>query len=133
MSDRSIRLSVLLLFSCVIDTWSQDPATARHGMVVSGDSLATVAGVDVLKRGGNAIDAAVAVGFTLAVTHPQAGNLGGGGFMLLRLADGKASVIDFREKAPGASTRDMFLDSLGNPIPKRSEHGAVAAGVPGTV
>jgi gamma-glutamyltranspeptidase/glutathione hydrolase len=101
-------------------------------MVVSAESLATVAGVEVLKSGGNAVDAAVAVGFMLAVTYPEAGNIGGGGFMVLRLAGGRATMIDFREKAPAAATRDMFLDTQGNPAEGRSVVGPLAAGVPGT-
>lgn len=86
------------------------PVRARQGMVASVDALATRVGVDILRRGGNAVDAAVAVGYALAVTHPQAGNIGGGGFMMLRTKDGKTTAIDFREMAPEQATRDMFLD-----------------------
>ncbi|STQ08641.1 gamma-glutamyltranspeptidase [Enterobacter cloacae] len=86
------------------------PVRATHGMVASVDALATKVGVDILKQGGNAVDAAVAVGYALAVTHPQAGNLGGGGFMMLRTKDGKTTAIDFREMAPAQASRDMFLD-----------------------
>lgn len=86
------------------------PVRAQQGMVASVDALATQVGVDILKQGGNAVDAAVAVGYALAVTHPQAGNLGGGGFMLLRTKDGNTTAIDFREMAPAGATRDMFLD-----------------------
>lgn len=103
------------------------------GIVVSADSLATDVGLKILKKGGNAVDAAVAVGFTLAVTYPRAGNLGGGGFMVLRLSDGTKTTIDYREKAPEQATRDMFLDSAGNHIPELSEEGGLAAGVPGSV
>lgn len=102
-------------------------------MVVSGDSIASAVGVEVLRKGGNAIDAAVAVGFALAVTYPEAGNIGGGGFMMIRMAGGEATMIDFREKAPAASTRDMYLDRAGDPIPEKSLLGALSAGVPGTV
>lgn len=102
-------------------------------MVVSAHRLASEVGVDVLKRGGNAVDAAVAVGYALAVTFPAAGNLGGGGFMLIRLADGRHTFIDFREVAPGAATADMFLDANGNVIPEMSLRTYRAAGVPGTV
>jgi len=109
------------------------PVKAKNGMVVSAESLATLAGVDMLKKGGNAIDAAVAVGFALGVTFPEAGNIGGGGFMLIRLANGKSTMIDFREKAPGKASRNMYLDAAGNVIPKKSEYGALAAGVPGSV
>src|SRR5579859_4316480 len=87
---------------------------ARSAMVVSINRLASEAGVEIMKRGGNAIDAAVATGFALAVTHPQAGNIGGGGFMLIRMADGTTHFLDYREKAPAAATHDMFLDSHGN-------------------
>jgi gamma-glutamyltranspeptidase/glutathione hydrolase len=101
-------------------------------MVVTVEPHATDIGVEVLKAGGNAVDAAVAVGFALAVTHPSAGNLGGGGFMLVRFADGRTNFIDFRERAPAASTRDMYLDAKGNPT-QDSIVGYRAAGVPGTV
>lgn len=94
------------------------PVRATHGMVASVDALATQVGVDILKQGGNAVDAAVAVGYALAVTHPQAGNPGGGGFMMLRTKDGKTTAIDFREMAPNQASRDMFLDDQGNPDSK---------------
>jgi gamma-glutamyltranspeptidase / glutathione hydrolase len=106
---------------------------ARHAMVVSQEKRATHIGLEVLHKDGNAVDAAVAVGFALAVTHPQAGNLGGGGFMLIRRADGSASVIDYRETAPRAATRDMFLDERGEYDPKKSRDSGLAVGVPGTV
>ena len=112
---------------------SHAPVRGRNGMVVSADSLASSAGVSVLRRGGNAVDAAVAVGFALAVTYPEAGNLGGGGFMVIRMAGGESTMIDFREKAPAASTRDMYLDAGGRPIREKSLTGPLAAGVPGTV
>ena len=102
-------------------------------MVVSAQHLATRAGVDVLRAGGNAVDAAVAVGYTLAVTFPAAGNLGGGGFMTLVRASGEKVFIDFRETAPGAATPGMFLDAKGAPVPLLSTRGYLAAGVPGTV
>ena len=121
-----------LLASLDANTASRRPVKARHGMVVSAESLATAAGVEVLKNGGNAIDAAVAVGFTLAVTFPEAGNIGGGGFMVIRLSDGRTLMIDFREKAPAAATRGMFLDSHGKPLEAESTVGPLAAGVPGT-
>jgi gamma-glutamyltranspeptidase / glutathione hydrolase len=106
---------------------------SRGGTVVTASPPATAVGVEILKRGGNAVDAAVAVGFALAVTHPQAGNLGGGGFLLLRLASGESSFIDFRETAPLRASRDMYLDSLGNVIDGLSTAGGLASGVPGTV
>ncbi len=106
---------------------------ARHGLVVSGEPIASRVGVEILKAGGNAVDAAVAVGFALAVTHPFAGNLGGGGFMLIRLANGRSTFIDYREEAPGAATPSMYLDAHGNIVPGLSTVGALSVGVPGTV
>ncbi|EDC7488563.1 gamma-glutamyltransferase [Salmonella enterica] len=109
------------------------PVRATQGMVASVDAMATQVGMDILKQGGNAVDAAVAVGYALAVTHPQAGNLGGGGFMLLRTKDGATTAIDFREMAPAGATRDMFLDEQGNPDSKKSLTSPLASGTPGTV
>jgi len=106
---------------------------AERGMIVCSESLACEAGAEILRAGGNAIDAAVAVGFALAVTYPAAGNIGGGGFMLIRLAKGEAVVVDYREEAPGAASHDMFLDTRGDLIPGASIRGALAAAVPGTV
>jgi gamma-glutamyltranspeptidase / glutathione hydrolase len=107
---------------------------ARNGMVVAQEQRAARIGVEVLDRGGNAVDAAVAVGFALAVTYPRAGNIGGGGFMLIHLAAGNEDVaIDYRETAPAAATRGMFLDARGEPDPKKSRDSALAIGVPGTV
>jgi gamma-glutamyltranspeptidase/glutathione hydrolase len=102
-------------------------------MVVTAQHLATHVGVDVLKDGGNAVDAAVAVGYALAVVYPAAGNLGGGGFMTIQLADGRKTFLDFREKAPQAATANMYLDKDGNVIPDLSTRGYLAVGVPGTV
>lgn len=112
---------------------SQAPVTGQHGMVVSAQHLATQVGVDVLRRGGNAVDAAVAVGYALAVVYPAAGNLGGGGFMTVQLADGRKTFLDFREKAPLAATADMYLDKQGSVIKGLSTYGHLAVGVPGTV
>ncbi|MGO9273357.1 MAG: gamma-glutamyltransferase [Terriglobia bacterium] len=109
------------------------PVAARHGMVVSSEQNASEAGVEIMKAGGNAVDAAVAVGFALAVTHPWAGNIGGGGFMLIRMASGEAAFMDYREEAPGKAARKMYLDAQGNLVPQASMVGALAAGVPGTV
>src|SRR5687767_10821446 len=103
------RTFALLLIAAAVPLWSAQPVRARHGMVVTRERHATAAGLRVLKSGGNAVDAAVAVGFALAVTHPSAGNIGGGGFMLIRLADGRSTFIDFRERAPGAASRDMYI------------------------
>jgi gamma-glutamyltranspeptidase/glutathione hydrolase len=112
---------------------SRTPVAAEHGMVVTAQHLATQVGVDVLKKGGNAIDAAVAVGYALAVVYPAAGNLGGGGFMTLQLADGRKTFIDFRETAPLAATENMYLDASGNVIKHLSTRGHLAVAVPGTV
>ncbi|RZI65640.1 MAG: gamma-glutamyltransferase, partial [Pseudomonas sp.] len=109
------------------------PAAAENGMVVTAQHLATHVGVDVLKSGGNAVDAAVAVGYALAVVYPAAGNLGGGGFMTIQLADGRKTFLDFREKAPLAATANMYLDKDGNVVPDLSAKGHLAVGVPGTV
>jgi gamma-glutamyltranspeptidase/glutathione hydrolase len=109
------------------------PTHAPHAIVTSVHELASQAGVEVLKQGGNAVDAAVATGFALTVVHPQAGNIGGGGFMLIRMADGKFHFLDYREKAPAAATADMYLDKQGNVIPKASLVGYKAIGVPGSV
>lgn len=106
---------------------------ANHAMVASTSAIASRIGSDVMRKGGNAVDAAVAVGFALAVTWPSAGNLGGGGFMLIRTADGKAEAIDYRERAPLAATRDMYLDAQGNVIRGLSVQGYKAVAVPGTV
>ena len=101
-------------------------------MVVSGSPIASEVGRDVLKRGGNAVDAAVAVGFALAVVHPEAGNIGGGGFMVIRTKDGKVQALDYRETAPGRASRDMYVNRGGNPT-ELSITGALSAGVPGAV
>jgi gamma-glutamyltranspeptidase/glutathione hydrolase len=106
---------------------------AANGMVVTQDALATRVGVEILQKGGNAVDAAVAVGFAMAVTYPRAGNLGGGGFMLIHQADGHDTSIDYRETAPQAITNKTFLDAGGNADPQKSRDSALAIGVPGTV
>ena len=106
---------------------------ARHAMVVSQETRATRIGVQVLERGGNAVDAAVAVGFALAVTYPRAGNLGGGGFMVIHLANGTDTTIDYRETAPKGINAQSFLDAQGNADPKKSRDSALAVGVPGLV
>ena len=114
---------------------SREPVRARHGIVASTNEVASRVGVDIMKRGGNAVDAAIAVAFALAVTHPAAGNLGGGGFMMIRLKNGKTTAIDYREMAPAAAHRNVYLDRDGNVI--KGEGGPIvgyrAAGVPGTV
>ena len=130
---RTLLASALVVaFSCA-QAASQSPVAAENGMVVTAQHLATRVGVDVLKDGGNAVDAAVAVGYALAVVYPAAGNLGGGGFMTIQLADGRKTFLDFREKAPLASTANMYLDKDGNVIKGASTTGHLAVGVPGTV
>lgn len=125
-------LLLALLLTTQVAAFRPEPVYGREAMVVTADRHATSIGVEILRSGGNAIDAAVAVGLALAVTEPNAGNLGGGGFMLLRLADDRTSFIDFRERAPAAAHRDMYLDPSGNPT-EESRVGYRAAGVPGTV
>lgn len=109
------------------------PIRAVHGMVAAREGHAARVGVEILRRGGNAVDAAVAVGLALAVTHPSAGNLGGGGFMVIRMANGSSVAIDYREVAPALARRDLYLDGAGNVIPDASTVGYRAVGVPGTV
>lgn len=129
MTRRSAALLSLALCARLI---ARQPEHAQHAMVVAGDDLAAGAGVKILKNGGNAVDAAVAIGFALAVTYPYAGNLGGGGFMLVRFADGRSNFIDFRERAPGKASSGMYLDAKGNPT-RDSIEGWRSSGVPGTV
>ncbi len=112
---------------------STEPVHAAHGIVVSVHELASRAGVEILQAGGNAVDASVATGFALAVVYPVAGNLGGGGFMLVRMADGRVHFLDYREKAPAGATADMYLDAQGNVIENASVIGYKAIGVPGSV
>ena len=126
--------SCIALIACVgAHAASQSPVGARNGMVATSQHVATKVGVDILKRGGNAVDAAVAVGYALGVVHPAAGSLGGGGFMTIHLADGRNAFIDFRETAPLAATANMYLDRDGNVMRGRSTKGYLAAGIPGTV
>jgi gamma-glutamyltranspeptidase/glutathione hydrolase len=131
------RVFLVLIFinASVAPIAAREPVRGRHGMVASTNEVASRVGVDIMKRGGNAVDAAIAVAFALAVTHPAAGNLGGGGFMMIRLKDGRTTAIDYREMAPAAAHRDVYLDKNGNLI--EGEGGSLigyrAAGVPGTV
>jgi len=129
-------LVVLLVVTLSVPvSLAREPVRARHGMVASTNEVASRVGVDIMKRGGNAVDAAIAVAFALQVTHPAAGNLGGGGFMMIRLKDGRTTAIDYREMAPAAAHRDVYLDKNGNLI--EGEGGSLvgyrATGVPGTV
>src|ERR1700681_4900075 len=133
--------SACMLLACVwslvvvsaANATSERPVAAEKGMVASAQHLATEVGVNILKRGGNAIDAAVAVGYALAVVYPAAGNLGGGGFMTIQLADGRKTFLDFRETAPKGATANMYLDKDGNVIKGLSTKGHLAVGVPGSV
>jgi gamma-glutamyltranspeptidase/glutathione hydrolase len=147
LPNRRIVLAILALIAAGVPAVAQDfrsgyaPApntshviAAQHGMVVAQEKLAARIGADVLKQGGNAVDAAVATGFAMAVTYPRAGNIGGGGFMVIHLADGNRNIaIDYRETAPAAATRDMFLGADGKPDPAKSRDSALGIGVPGTV
>lgn len=128
-----ILLKILLVFILFNSILFAQLARSRNGMVSSASDLATKVGVEILQKGGNAVDAAVAVGFVLAVTYPAAGNLGGGGFIVYYRNDGFTTTIDFREKAPSNAHRDMYLDSLGNPLTILSQQGATSVGVPGSV
>jgi gamma-glutamyltranspeptidase / glutathione hydrolase len=126
-------LAALLALLCLADSvWARQPFRARNAIVVAEEPVAADVGASVLKAGGNAVDAAVAVALALAVTYPVAGNLGGGGFLLARFADGRSTFIDFRERAPRKSSRDMYLDTDGK-LTRDSIEGWRASGVPGTV
>lgn len=142
MNRHLLPLKLLLLLVCCLSSsrlFAQDAASKpangpyRNGMVVCATPEASKVGADVLKKGGNAVDAAVAVQFALAVTHPEAGNIGGGGFMVYRSGKGKTNTLDFREKAPAAASVNMYLDSAGNVIPNMSLATHQASGVPGSV
>src|SRR5579872_5577679 len=128
----SMRIKTGCAFLAAASLLARQPEHAHHAMVVTQEPLAADVGLRVLQSGGNAIDAAVAIAFALAVTYPYAGNIGGGGFLLARFADGRTTFIDFREKAPLAASRNMYLDSQGN-VTEDSLIGWRAAGVPGTV
>lgn len=130
---RPLCVFAVSLWSACVQAASMAPVAADNGMVVTAQHLATRVGVDVLKDGGNAVDAAVAVGYVLAVVYPAAGNLGGGGFMTLQLADGRKSFLDFREKAPLKASANMYLGPDGNVVKGLSTVGHLAVGVPGTV
>ncbi len=124
---------IQLLIQITLYGASSEPVHGENGMVVSSCEYASLAGIEILKKGGNAVDAAVATGFALAVTLPNAGNLGGGGFMVGVMNDGSNFSLDFREKAPGKAKKDMFLDSERNIVPFMSLYNHAASGVPGTV
>jgi len=137
MAAHAAMLPMVLAGAALMTAAAQAAAPAAlesaGGMVVTAQRLASDVGAEILRKGGNAVDAAVAVGYALAVTHPCCGNLGGGGFMSIHLADGRNLFINFREKAPLAARADMFLDAQGNPVSDKSVNGYLAAGVPGTV
>ncbi|MEO8232758.1 MAG: gamma-glutamyltransferase, partial [Ignavibacteriota bacterium] len=124
---------ITFLFTTNSFSESKDPVRGKNGMVVSASELASKVGVEILKKGGNAVDASVAVGFVLAVTHPSAGNIGGGGFMVIHLNNGTNTTIDYREKAPASANEFIFQDSLGNFLPDKSQSGVTSSGVPGSV
>ncbi|MFH0733912.1 MAG: gamma-glutamyltransferase [bacterium] len=124
---------LIILLPAFLYGASPDPVRGKNGMVVSAHELASLVGVDILKKGGNAVDAAVAVGFALAVTYPSAGNIGGGGFFVISLPNGESTTIDFREKAPAATNAKIFLDETGKFIENLSQTGMTSSGVPGTV
>ena len=126
-------VTILIIANISINAKSKDPVRGHNGMVVSASDIASLVGIDILEKGGNAVDAAVATGFALAVTYPQAGNLGGGGFMVIHLEDGTNTTIDYREKAPQSAFRDMFLDKNGKFDLTKSTEGWVSSGVPGSV
>lgn len=122
-----------LTLPCLTYSAPPQPVTAKHAMVSTGQHLATDAGINILKQGGNAIDAAVTIGYALAVVQPCCGNIGGGGFMLIRFANGKTSFINFRETAPAKSSAALFLDKYGKPMPNAITNSYRAVAVPGTV
>jgi gamma-glutamyltranspeptidase/glutathione hydrolase len=129
-----ILIPAILLSACAGGQLGQKNSKEyRNGMVVTAKEEASLVGLEILKKGGNAVDAAVAVQFALAVVYPNAGNIGGGGFMVYRSASGETNTLDFREKGPGMASRDMYLDAAGNPIVEKSLFGGLAAGVPGSV
>jgi gamma-glutamyltranspeptidase/glutathione hydrolase len=132
MKKMSVFISLILL-SFNVFSQRQLSVKSKKGVVVTADKNASEVGVAIMKKGGNAVDAAVATAFALAVTHPFAGNIGGGGFMLIRLADGTSVSIDYREKAPAAATAEMFLDENGDVDTVSSQYGYLVAGVPGTI
>ena len=133
----TMKLRYLVLFWIILGLFiipvASDSSPAKHGMVTSSTQTASDIGLRVLQEGGNAVDAAVAVAYALAVTNPRAGNIGGGGFMVIRLDSGEMTTVDYREIAPGAASRTMFQDEQGNAVTERSREGPLASGVPGTV
>ena len=125
--------TILLLGSLALDAASSHPVRGRGGVVSSSSAIASEVGVEILKKGGNAVDAAIATAYAMAVTWPTGGNIGGGGFLIYHGADGEATAFDFREKAPLASTRTMYVDKEGKVRDNSNHDGLLAVGVPGTV
>jgi len=123
-------IPLFIVFSC---NETNRATIYKNGMVSSAHPIASKIGIDILKKGGNAFDAAIAVHFALSVVYPNAGNIGGGGFLVYRLDNGEVGTLDFREKAPNSSSADMYLDDKGNVIPGLSSIGGLAVGVPGTI
>src|SRR6201986_2013119 len=126
-------MSALLIAPSLLHAAAPLELESSQGMVVTSQHHASEVGAAILRQGGNAIDAAVAIGYALAVTHPCCGNIGGGGFATIHLANGKDTFINFREKAPAAASENMYLDAKGDVIPNLSLHGYKAVGVPGSV
>ena len=124
---------LIIFFFTMLHASSPKLVQSKKGMVVAAEPIAAKVGAKILAQGGNAVDAAVAVGFALAVTYPTAGNIGGGGFMNIRFADGKTITIDYREKAPLAATKNMYLDEKENFLSEKNLYGHLASGVPGSV
>ena len=135
--NRAYRLAAIFMYAATAACTAPDdgsaPSSYKHAAVVTAHPEASTAGLHILQQGGNAVDAAVAVQFALAVVYPNAGNIGGGGFMVYRSADGEFAALDFREAVPQAATADMFLDEAGEPIEGLSLRGQLASGVPGSV
>ena len=130
----NIRIVILFIFfQKFILAATTNPEYGQNGMIVSNSRKASEAGIEILKKGGNAIDAAVAVGFALAVTSPSNGNIGGGGFLVASFANGLSITLDHREKAPQNAHRNMFLNDSGNVIPGMSLYSRASSGIPGTV
>ena len=133
MKNFNLILTILVFSFHILIAASSDPVFGENGMIVSTSKQASEAGIEILKKGGNAVDAAVAVGFALAVTSSSNGNIGGGGFMVAAMTDGETFTLDYREKAPAAAHRDLFLNDSGNVVPGMSLFSRAGSGVPGTV
>ena len=133
LSKNTLILFSLLLISAFCSSVNAQSPGYKNGTVVTAHPEASKVGINILKQKGNAVDAAVAVQFALAVVYPNAGNIGGGGFMVYRSKTGESATLDYREKAPASASRNMYLDESGNPITNKSLYGHLAPGVPGSV